>query len=134
MIFWEKINLYNFFDFFFKGGTLWSRNWKNIYFNFSKFTKFFLKDDLNGTYKMFKETKSWSMSSFEVSTEDLQGIYGGVGKICPALPQIGLITMIGESWTDTCNLYIFSQVLFDACSILEMDTKHATILKLFHLC
>ena len=30
------------------------------------------------------------MSSFEVSTEDLQGIYGGVGKICPALPQIGL--------------------------------------------
>ena len=75
--------------FFFKGGTLWSRNWKNIYFNFSKFTKFFLKDDLNGTYKMFKETKSWSMSSFEVSTEDLQGIYGVVGKICPALPQIG---------------------------------------------
>ena len=30
------------------------------------------------------------MSSFEVSTEELQGIYGGVGKICPALPQIGL--------------------------------------------
>ena len=30
------------------------------------------------------------MSSLEVSTEDLQEIYGGVGKICPALPQIGL--------------------------------------------
>ena len=30
------------------------------------------------------------MSSFEVSTEELQGIYGGVGKICPALPLIGL--------------------------------------------
>ena len=31
------------------------------------------------------------MSSFKVSTEELQGIYGGLGKICPALPQIGLI-------------------------------------------
>ena len=30
------------------------------------------------------------MSSFKVSTEKSQGIYGGVGKICPALPQIGL--------------------------------------------
>ena len=30
------------------------------------------------------------MSSYEVSTEEFQGIYGGVGKIWPALPKIGL--------------------------------------------
>ena len=30
------------------------------------------------------------MSSYEVSTEEFQGIYGGVGKIWPALHQIGL--------------------------------------------
>ena len=59
---------------------------------------------------MFKETKSWNMSSFEVSTEDLQGIYGGVGKICPALPQIGLkkykyniFFLLGSSQTGFAN-------------------------------
>ena len=39
------------------------------------------------------------MSSFEVSTEELQGIYGGVGKICPALPQIGLILEYSGSYS-----------------------------------
>ena len=30
------------------------------------------------------------MSSFEVFIEELQRIYGGVGKICPVWPGIGL--------------------------------------------
>ena len=31
------------------------------------------------------------MSSFEASTGNLQGIQGGVGKICPYLPGVRLI-------------------------------------------
>ena len=53
-----------FFDFFSKGNLN-----ENLFFlNFSKFQKIFFEYGLNGTYEMFKETKSWNMSSFEVST------------------------------------------------------------------
>ena len=51
------------------------------------------------------------MSSFEVSTEELQGIYGGVGKICPALPQIGLIAPLPSDSNNPAYIYLTAQVI-----------------------
>ena len=95
-----KNHFLKFFWFFFQRGDPLESELKIYIFQFFKIFNFFLKDDLNETYKMFRETKSWNMSSFEVSTEDLQGVYGGVGKICPALPQIGLIQGLLKRWTE----------------------------------
>ena len=52
------------------------------------------------------------MSSFEVSTEELQGIYGGVGKICPALPQIGLIEKYSTPIQKVVSLNSLSRKFF----------------------
>ena len=91
MIFWEKNNFLKFFWFFFfqRGGPLGTESKIYIFLVFQNFQDFF-KDDLNGTYKMLKETKSWNMSSFQVFIEELQRIYSGMGKICPVWPGIGL--------------------------------------------
>ena len=52
--FLKKINFFQFFKFFSKGGTLWSRSRETILFYFS----IFLENGFNGIYRMLKEPKS----------------------------------------------------------------------------
>ena len=55
-----KKSFLNFFSFFFQRGEgPFGNNTENMIFqNFSKFSNYFLKNGLNGTYKMLKETNS----------------------------------------------------------------------------
>ena len=79
---WFLLNnpsLKNFLIFFLK------EIWTEIYFS-SIFQNF--KNCLNGTYKMFKETKPWNTSSFGVSTEESWGIVYKCVQIVPPPPYV----------------------------------------------
>ena len=52
------------------------------------------------------------MSSYEVSTEEFQGIYGGVGKIWPALPQIGLNSLREKNLSYKILLVLWNDTMY----------------------
>ena len=54
MIFLEKTQIFTFLIFFSKGGTLWCRNGKIFFFNFSKFHNSFFKNSFIGTKQILK--------------------------------------------------------------------------------
>ena len=91
----KKLEKNNFQNFFFKGGTLWCRNGWKTFFWFFKFSKFFLKNGLNGMWQMLRQTKSWNMSSIGACTEALREICLQGGPLDPFPCRIGLISI---SW------------------------------------
>ena len=56
--FFEKINFFSIFQFFFQRGDPLVLERKIFFLDFSKFSNFFLKNGFNGTYRMMNETKS----------------------------------------------------------------------------
>ena len=104
--FFEKIISFQFFDFFSKGGTHWCRN-VNSFFRFFIFFNFFLKNGLNGTYKMINETKSWNMSSFGASSKESWGITYMCRHKVPPPCIIGLRVKSKSDHSKRCKEGIF---------------------------
>ena len=81
----KKMEKFNFEKKISKGGPFDVGTVEKFFICFSKFQNFFLKNGFNGTWQMVRETNSWNLSSFQVSTEESREIIyqGGFGEPPP---------------------------------------------------